>query len=300
MQKKVFNFFKYGNKVVIVSFFIIFLGFVYTFMHHGEYKWGIDFSSGVSINFVIDRSGIREDEIKKLFSSVYKTFDVNEIISSDVSKSHFSIVVKSDITDYALKREIQSILVDKLNAEFGVDVEILDSYFIDSSFSSLLRAKSILLVFLTFILILVYISLRFKLIYAISAIFATIHDILFVIAFLGVFRIEINSSIIVSILTIIGYSLNDTIIIFDRIRENSKNIPYISFFKVLSISIRQTLSRTILTSITTFVAVFSIYIFTEGAIKDFALIFMVGVIVGTYSSIFIASTILLSFYKKIK
>ncbi|BCR22063.1 protein translocase subunit SecF [Borrelia sp. HM] len=300
MQKKVFNFFKYGNKVIIVSFCVILLGFVYTFMHHGEYKWGIDFSSGVSINFVIDKAGIKDYEIKKLFFSVYKIFDVNEIISSDASKSHFSIIVKSDVTDYALKKEIQSILVDKLKAEFGVVVEILDSYFIDSSFSSLLRTKSILLVFLTFMLILVYVSLRFKLIYAISAIFATIHDILFVIAFLGVFRIEINSSIIVSILTIIGYSLNDTIIIFDRVRENSKNIPDTSFFNVLSMSIGQTLSRTILTSITTFVAVFSIYVFTEGPIKDFALIFMVGVVVGTYSSIFIASTVLLNFYKKIK
>ena len=157
-----------------------------------------------------------------------------------------------------------------------------------------------LLVCLTFTLVLVYVALRFRLSYAIASIFATIHDIFFVIAFLGTFRIEINSSIIVSILTIIGYSLNDTIIIFDRIRENSKKLTGTSFLNVLNISIKQTLSRTILTSITTFVAVLSIYIFTEGAIKDFSLIFMVGVVVGTYSSIFIASPILLSLYKKIK
>ncbi|QFP41717.1 protein translocase subunit SecF [Borrelia miyamotoi] len=299
-MQRVFKFFKYGNKVIIVSFCIISLGFIYTFMYHGGYNWGIDFSSGVSINFVIDKAGIKDYEIKRLLSSVYKIFDVNEIISSDASKSHFSIIVKSDITDYALKKEIQSTLVDRLHMEFGVDIEILDSYFIDSSFSSFLRAKSILLVFLTFTLILIYVALRFRLSYAVSSIFATIHDILFVVAFLGVFRIEINSSIIVSILTIIGYSLNDTIIIFDRVRENSKSIPYTSFLNVLSVSIRQTLSRTILTSITTFVVVLSIYVFTEGAIKDFALIFMVGVVVGTYSSIFIASTILLSFNKKIK
>ncbi len=103
-----------------------------------------------------------------------------------------------------------------------------------------------------------------------------------------------------AILTIIGYSLNDTIIIFDRIRDNVRRLTDNTFLNVLNISISQTLSRTVLTSVTTFVAVFSIYVFTEGFIKDFSLVFMVGVIVGTYSSVFIASPILLNLYKKIK
>ncbi|WP_024654912.1 protein translocase subunit SecF [Borrelia hispanica] len=298
-MQKVFNFLKYGNKAIIASFCMIFLGFIYTFMYHGGYNWGVDFSSGVNINFVIDKAGIKDSDIKRVLSPFYKTFDVNEIIANDF-KSHFDIIIKSEVTDYSLKKEIHSILLDKLGTEFDANVEILDSYFIDSRFSSVLRTKSVLLVCLTFALILVYVALRFRLSYAVSSIFATMHDILFVIAFLGLFRIEINSSIIVSILTIIGYSLNDTIIIFDRIRENSRNMTDSSFLNVLNISINQTLSRTILTSITTFVAVFSIYIFTEGAIKDFSLIFMVGVVVGTFSSVFVASPILLSCYKKIK
>ncbi|WKC58195.1 protein translocase subunit SecF [Borrelia sp. P9F1] len=299
-MQKVFSFLKYGNRVMVLSLFVIFLGFVYTFVCHGGYNWGIDFSSGVSINFAIEKAGIKDDEVKKILSSIYKTFEVNEIISGDEFRSHFSVVVKSDVTDYAFKKDIQSNLLEKLKTEYQVNVEILDSYFIDSSFSSTLRTKSTLLVCLTFALVLVYVALRFRLSYAVASIFATIHDILFVIAFLGTFRIEINSSIIVSILTIIGYSLNDTIIIFDRIRENSRILTGTSFLSVLNISIGQTLSRTVLTSVTTFVAVLSIYIFTEGAIRDFSLIFMVGVVVGTYSSIFIASPVLLSLYKKIK
>ncbi|WP_445436099.1 protein translocase subunit SecF [Candidatus Borreliella tachyglossi] len=299
-MQKVFNFLKYGNKVIVISIFAISLGFIYTFMQYGGYNWGIDFSSGVNINLVIDKLGIKDDEIKRILSSVYKTFDVNEIISNELSGSHFSIRVKSDITDYALKKDIQSTLIARLETEYGANVEILDSYFIDSSFSSTLRSKSMLLVFLTFALILGYVALRFRLSYAVASIFATMHDIFFVVAFLGIFRIEINSSIVVSMLTIIGYSLNDTIIIFDRIRENFRNLTGTSFLNVVNISIKQTLSRTILTSITTFVAVLSIYVFTEGAIKDFSLIFMVGVVVGTYSSIFIAAPILLSLYKKIK
>ncbi|AHH10844.1 Protein translocase subunit secF [Borrelia coriaceae ATCC 43381] len=206
-MQKVFNFLKYGTKVIMFSICVIFLGFIYTFMYHGGYNWGIDFSSGVSINFIIDKTGIKDYDVKRVLSSVYNTFDVKEIISSDASKSHFSIIVKSDVTDYALKKEIHSTLSDKLNTAFGADVEILDSYFIDSNFSSILRTKSILLVCLTFVLILIYVALRFRLSYAVSSICATVHDILFVVAFLGVFRIEINSSIVVSILTIIGYSL---------------------------------------------------------------------------------------------
>ena len=299
-MQKMFNFLKYGNRVMVISLFVIFLGLVCTFVYHNGYNWGIDFSSGVSINFAIEKSGIKDDEVKRILSSTYKTFEVNEIISGDEFRSHFFVVVKSDVTDYAFKKDIQSALIEKLEAEYQANVEILDSYFIDSSFSSTLRTKATLLVCLTFALVLVYVALRFRLSYAIASIFATIHDILFVISFLGVFRIEINSSIIVSILTIIGYSLNDTIIIFDRIRENSRSLTGTSFLGVLNISIGQTLSRTILTSVTTFVAVLSIYIFTEGAIKDFSLIFMVGVVVGTYSSIFIASPVLLSLYKKIK
>ncbi|QMU99407.1 protein translocase subunit SecF [Borrelia sp. A-FGy1] len=299
-MQRVFNFLKYGNRVLVVSFFVIFLGFIFTFMYRDGYNWGVDFSSGVSINFVIDKPNIKDDEVKKILSSVYKTFELNEIISNNNDRSHFSIIVKLDVTDYVFKKGIQNTLIEKLETEYKAHVEILDSYFIDSSFSSALRKKSIFLVCLTFTLVLVYVTIRFRLSYAVASIFATVHDILFVIAFLGTFRIEINSSIIVSILTIIGYSLNDTIIIFDRIRENSKKLIGISFLNVLNISIKQTFSRTILTSITTFMAVLSIYIFTEGSVKDFSLIFMVGVVVGTYSSIFIASPILLSLYKNIK
>ncbi|UER67804.1 protein translocase subunit SecF [Borrelia sp. BU AG58] len=299
-MQKVFNFLRYGNRLMVISILVIFFGLVYTFMYHGGYNWGIDFSSGVNINFSIGKGGVKDNEIKKVLASAYKTFEVSEIISSDESRSHFSVTIKSDVTDYALNKDIRDALLEKLEAEYEVDVEILDSYFIDSSFSATLRTKSTLLVCLTFALVLVYVALRFRLSYAVASIFATMHDIFFVVAFLGVFRIEINSSIVVSILTIIGYSLNDTIIIFDRIRENSRKLSGTSFLSVLNVSIGQTLSRTILTSITTFVAVLSIYIFTEGAIRDFSLIFMVGVIVGTYSSIFIASPVLLTLYKKIK
>ncbi|WKC90155.1 protein translocase subunit SecF [Borreliella finlandensis] len=299
-MQRVINFSKYGSNVLIVSAVFILVGLIYTFFYHGGYNWGIDFSSRVNINLSIEKSNIKENEIKEIFSPIYKTLDVNSIFSPDQNKSEFSIMVKSDVIDYAFKTEVQKTILDKLKKTFDANIEVLDSYFIDSSFSSTLRIRSVFLVLGTFILILIYITLRFKLSYAIASILSIFHDIFFIVAFLGVFRIEINSYIIVAILTIIGYSLNDTIIIFDRIRDNVKRLTDNTFLNVLNISISQTLSRTVLTSVTTFVAVFSIYVFTEGSIKDFSLVFMVGVIVGTYSSIFIASPILLNLYKKIK
>ncbi|WKC76350.1 protein translocase subunit SecF [Borreliella valaisiana] len=301
-MQRVINFSKYGNNVLIVSVILTLIGLIYTFFYHGGYNWGIDFSSRVNINLSIEKSDIKENEIKRIFSPIYKTLDVKSIFSPDENenKSEFSIMVKSDIIDYAFKTEVQKTIMDELKKAFNANIEVLDSYFIDSSFSYTLRIKSIFLVLGTFTLILIYIALRFKLSYAIASILSIFHDIFFIVAFLGVFRIEINSYIIVAILTIIGYSLNDTIIIFDRIRDNVKRLTDSAFLNILNISISQTLSRTVLTSVTTFVAVFSIYVFTEGSIKDFSLVFMVGVIVGTYSSVFIASPILLKLYKKIK
>ncbi|WNY68836.1 protein translocase subunit SecF [Borreliella lusitaniae] len=299
-MQRVINFLKYGSKVLIVSVILTLIGLIYTFFYHGGYNWGIDFSSRVNINLSIEKSDIKENDIKKMFSPIYKTLEVNSIFSPNKNRSEFSIMVKSDIIDYAFKTEVQKTIIDGLKKTFDANIEILDSYFIDSSFSSTLRSKSIFLVLGTFTLILIYVALRFRLSYAIASILSIFHDIFFIVAFLGVFRIEINSYIIVAILTIIGYSLNDTIIIFDRIRDNVRRLTDNTFLNVLNISISQTLSRTVLTSVTTFVAVFSIYVFTEGSIKDFSLVFMVGVIVGTYSSVFIASPILLNLYKKIK
>lgn len=299
-MQRVINFLKYGSNVLIVSVILTLIGLIYTFFYHGGYNWGIDFSPRVNINLSIEKSDIKENEIKRIFSPLYKALAVNSIFSPNNNKSEFSIMVKSDVIDYAFKTEVQKTIMDELKKTFNVNIEVLDSYFIDSSFSSTLRIKSIFLVLGTFALILIYITLRFKLSYAIASILSTFHDIFFIVAFLGAFRIEINSYIIVAILTIIGYSLNDTIIIFDRIRDNVRRLTDNTFLNVLNISISQTLSRTVLTSVTTFVAVFSIYVFTEGPIKDFSLVFMVGVIVGTYSSVFIASPILLNLYKKIK
>jgi preprotein translocase subunit SecF len=142
-------------------------------------------------------------------------------------------------------------------------------------------------------LILLYIWFRFRLGYALAAIAAIAHDMTFMLGFIGTFQLEVSTATIAALLTVVGYSLNDTIVVFDRIRENETILRESSFENVINTSITQSLSRTVITSVTTLLAVTAIYVFATGTIEAFALKLIVGIIIGTYSSIFIASPILL-------
>lgn len=202
-------------------------------------------------------------------------------------------------TDFSVKKskEILKLLEDK----YGVsNVVVKQTDYVGPKFSQSLGYQAFSLTGFALLLILAYIWFRFKLAYAVSAIVALVHDVIIMIGVIGTFMIEINTATIAAVLTIIGYSLNDTIVIFDRIRENQLLLKERDFEKVINISISQSLSRTLLTSITTLLAVTAIYVFGSGMIKSFALNLIIGVVVGTYSSIFIASTILLGWVNAVK
>ncbi|MDX9799950.1 MAG: protein translocase subunit SecF [Spirochaetia bacterium] len=188
-----------------------------------------------------------------------------------------------------------------LENKFGTsNIIIKQSDYVGPKFSKSIGYQSAYLTGFALLLILAYIWFRFKLAYAVSAISALVHDVIVMLGVIGTFRIEVNTATIAAVLTIIGYSLNDTIVIFDRIRENQTLLRDKDFVKVVNISITQSLSRTLITSLTTLLAVLAIYIFGSGMIKIFALNLIIGVVVGTYSSIFIASPILLEWVKAVK
>jgi preprotein translocase subunit SecF len=157
-----------------------------------------------------------------------------------------------------------------------------------------LQRKALLAIFLSFGLTLIYLAFRFEWRFGVAAIVATLHDILITIGFISLFRIEVSLPTVAAVLTIIGYSLNDTIVVFDRIRENLKaagrKTPYID---IINRSINDVLPRTVMTSGTTFVVLLSLYVLGGAIIRDFAMILMLGVLIGTYSSIFVASPALL-------
>jgi len=166
---------------------------------------------------------------------------------------------------------------------------VLKTDFVGARYSEALSKTSAFLVIATLALILLYSAIRFKIQFALGAVLAIAHDALIMVAFIVWTRMEFNASTIAAILTILGYSINDTIVQFDRIREERRLRPADKFVDVLDSALSHTLWRTIITTVTTMLAVLALFIFTTGSMKDFALALLVGMVSGTYSTIYIAS-----------
>jgi preprotein translocase subunit SecF len=195
------------------------------------------------------------------------------------------------LEDNASERAPAEAVISVLESVFGDNsVAVTRSDYVGSRFSKQLQNQAGLLFIATLALILVYAAIRFKIEYALGAVIAIAHDALIMVTFICLTRMEFNTTSIAALLTILGYSINDTIVIFDRIRETQHIYPDDNFEHILNRSITETLSRTIITTITTMLAVLSLFIFTTGSMKDFALAMLIGMISGVYSTIFIASS----------
>ncbi len=201
--------------------------------------------------------------------------------------------VRVNVADGETQDEVENRVNDALSAAFGEEnVVVMQSDFVGPKFSSSLLKSSCYAILLAILLILLYISLRFRLAYAISSIIALFHDVLMMLSLIVIFRLEVSATTIAAILTIIGYSLNNTIVIFDRVRENIAENPKESVDNLINLSVRQSLTRTIITSLTTLCAIVPLAIFATGDIKLFAINLTWGIVVGAYSSNFIASGLL--------
>jgi len=237
--------------------------------------------------------------IEKVRSSLAGLGNPQVQVVGNESLSEFMVRVSDP--EGTKKDEIEEAIVSSLEKAFGENtVVIKQSDYVGPRFSSSLASQSISLTIAALALILLYIWFRFKLGFAVSAITALAHDVLIMLGFIGTFGLEVSTTTIAAVLTIIGYSLNDTIVVFDRVRENQELLKGERIDNIINISITQSLSRTIITSLTTLLAVLSLYVFGTGSIKDFALNLIVGILVGTYSSIFIASPVLLGWTNAIK
>lgn len=290
-----FNFTKYK----FLGFFttaLIVIGFIFTLTVRGGFNLGIDFNPGINQQIAISQSTVvpRTDVLDSLAS--IDGAQVQQV--GTASKNNFVIKVQ-DSGDDNFQTDITTNIKTALDAKFGTDnITILSTEFVGGSFSSSLTRDVIFLTFFALLLILAYVWIRFHLNYAFSAIIAIFHDVLFLLAFIGVTGLEVSTGTIAAILTIIGYSLNDTIVIFDRVRENDVTLSG-TFESKVNISLNESLSRTIITSLTTLIAVLSIFILADGQIKDFALSLIVGVLIGTFSSIFVASSVVVTWGNKL-
>ncbi|WP_304221553.1 protein translocase subunit SecF [Gracilinema caldarium] len=209
------------------------------------------------------------------------------------------------IEDKGKEADFAKLTAERINTAlqnaFGEgQIAISRTDYVGARFSKHLTEQAGMLLVLTLLLILVYVSFRFKFHYAAGAVLAILHDGLIMVAFIVWLRMEFNTTTIAAILTILGYSINDTIVIFDRIRETLKLYPNSSFEENLNRAITETLARTFITTITTMFAVFALFFFTTGTMKDFSLALLIGMTSGVYSTIFIASAFVLFWEKKVQ
>tara|TARA_Y100001936_G_C15757292_1_gene499343 strand:- start:6 stop:707 length:702 start_codon:yes stop_codon:yes gene_type:complete len=212
----------------------------------------------------------------------------------DVSVKNFG-----NETDYLIKFEnkdnkknIIEVIKKNLDQSFGNNFEFRRVENVGPKVSSELLRSGIIAISLSLILMLIYIWIRFEWQFSLGAILALFHDVIVTLGLFSLLSLEINLSIIAAVLTIVGYSMNDTVVIFDRVRENLRKYSDIKIYELTNISINETLSRTLITSVTTLLALFAIFFFGGEILKGFSFAMIVGVIFGTYSSIYIANTVL--------
>lgn len=267
------------------SGFMILIGLL-SLIFKGGPNYGLDFTGGTLVHLKFEK-GISLNELEGMRKALGKL---------GLGKSIQQIGQRKDEVIVKVKEREKNIsgLIEETLKKKGNHFEVLRTETMGPSVSKDLRKIALVSVFFALIGILLYITIRFELKFALGAILALIHDVLITVGFFSLLNKELDISIMAALLTIIGYSLNDTIVIFDRIRENLKTlIRREAYIKILNVSINQTLSRTIITSLTTLFAIITLYFFGGTVIHDFAFALIVGITVGTYSSIFIASPLLL-------
>ena len=225
--------------------------------------------------------------------TVLKNSEITEITGLS-SNQQFRIKTNIKIEDTT---EISNIIMSTLK-DFNPEIRAIES--VGPKVGKELQFQAIYAIGLALLMLMIYIGFRFDQFYAMGSVVAVIHDILITLGIFSLLNLEIDLSIVAAFLTIVGYSLNDTIVIFDRFRENSQKDLKISLVDLANLSLNQTLSRTIITSLTTLMVVTILFFVGGEAIKYFAFALIIGVIVGTYSSMFIASPFLLYFKSKIK
>lgn len=285
-----FHFMKYRNVFMALSGLFLALS-LYFIVNHG-FNFGVDFMGGIKLVYKFT-DPIGDEKIREMLSGI--GFHDAEVSSfgNPVDKS-FLIKVK-----FEENKNTGSDITKKFHEVLSADkVSLLSEETVGPKVGADLRKRGIFSVVLTLALILIYIGWRFDFLFAPGAILALVHDTAFALGMFTFFHKEFNLPILAAVLTLIGYSNNDTIIIYDRIRENLKKLPAtLSLSELIDISLNETLSRSIVTHITVLFAMVVLFLFGGGVIHDFAFFMIVGVIVGGYSSIFIASPIYLVMHK---
>lgn len=276
------------RKAVFISIALIIISIGFLIYHKGP-NWGVEFTGGTEIHIKLAKEVSIEDVKKTLEATGFPPDVVQQLgLTSD---HEYLIRFSPELVKFdqiqGFQTELEKIIAT--NELFkGGSIQRVD--YIGPSVGKELIEKAIIAILLGCVGILIYVMIRFEFGFAMGAVIALLHDTVITLGAISLMDKEFTLALVAALLTVIGYSVNDTIIIFDRIRENLKKSGKLSFREVVNEGINQTLSRTILTSLTVFLVLIPLFLFGGSVIHDFAFTLIVGAIVGTYSSVFIAST----------
>ena len=246
-------------------------------------NFGIDFIGGTIVTIELN-TPFETSDAKALIEEYDSSADVTY---AGEAKTQVIISTKKDLST-AERQALFAKFQEKYNLE---DTDLLSIDTVSPSIGAEMANSSMIAAVVAVLLMLVYITFRFEFMFGLAAVIALIHDLIIVLGVYSIFQIQVNSPLIAALLTILGYSINDTIVVFDRIRENRPKFGKYDFANLVDTSVSQTLRRSINTSFTTLLAIGALYAFGVPAVQDFALPLMVGIVSGTYSSIFVASAL---------
>lgn len=246
-------------------------------------NFGIDFIGGTIVTIELN-TPFETSDAKALIEEYDSSADVTY---AGEAKTQVIISTKKD-----LSTEERQTLFSKFQEKYNLeDTDLLSIDTVSPSIGAEMANSAMIAAVVAVLLMLVYITFRFEFMFGLAAVIALVHDLIIVLGVYSIFQIQVNSPLIAAMLTILGYSINDTIVVFDRIRENRPKFGKYDFANLVDTSVTQTLRRSINTSFTTLLAIGALYAFGVPAVQDFALPLMVGIVSGTYSSIFIASAL---------
>lgn len=283
------------RKIAITgSLIVILAGIVSLIVHQGP-RYGIDFSGGTLLTLHFTKE-VHADQIRDALKDVEVEGKSYDFSRSEIKRFGPPTDMAIRVEEMGMGTRIGDAIKSTLRGKFPQFIPetgwVLKHEKVGPKIGGELKKKAVKAMLLALLIMLIYISIRFEFKFAVGAIVALFHDVLITVGIFSLLNKEFSLAIIAALLTIVGYSLNDTIVVYDRIRENLRLMHRAGYGQTINTSINQTLSRTIMTSLTTLLVIFTLYFLGGEVIKNFTFAMMIGVFVGTYSSIFIASPIL--------
>ncbi|HCZ05764.1 MAG TPA: protein translocase subunit SecF [Thermotogae bacterium] len=291
-----------GKRRIFISISIALMIFSLVVIFAKGFRLGVDFSGGTELTVIVKAENVEVADLRKALAEYDPAFEAalisrQQSVGEDTNISKFSVVISTFFTDPDVKQALVSHLNEWFKNAKNADMEV--SFTAVSGAAALeIRSGTWWAVVLAVVLILGYVTLRFRFVFGIGAIVALVHDLLITMGFYSLFGIELGVPAVAAFLTLLGYSLNDTIVVYDKIRENMRRMRGSSPEKIVNMSINQVIVRSLNTSITTFIVVLALLLFSGKVLQSFAFGLVVGVVVGTYSSLYIASPIVIGWLKR--